>query len=131
MKPTTLGILAVTLAGMVWVGLSAQQEMQSRPGPGSGVMNVNVVNHPAVTAAQNGEWRVAIDNVPTVRLAAPARVSINVPEFVVKGRTYQVSWSDGTNETITVQEISEDGWIQISGRTRWVNLGTARAVEAR
>ena len=124
-------MLAVTLAAAVWVGVSAQQEMQSRPGPGSGVMNVNVVNHPAVTASQNGEWRVAIDNVPTVRLASPARVSVNVPEFVVKGRTYLVTWGDGTTETITVQEISEDGWIQISGRTRWVNLGTARAIDAR
>lgn len=131
MKRTGQAILAGTLAAAVWVGVSAQQEMQSRPGPGSGVMNVNVVNHPAVTAAQNGEWRVAIDNVPTVRLASPARVSVNVPEFVVKGRTYLVTWSDGTSETITVQEISEDGWIQISGKTRWVNLGTARAIDAR
>ena len=39
-----LGVLAVAVATAAWVGLSAQQEMLPRPGPGSGITPVRIVN---------------------------------------------------------------------------------------
>src|SRR5215203_3469095 len=126
MNRMRLGLLAGAFAAVVWVGVSAQQEMQSRPGPGSGVTNVSVVNHPAVTAAQSGEWRVAIDNVPEVRVTNTPKVSVKLPDFVVRGRNYLVIWTAGESEKITVREIAEDGWVQVeSANARWVNLRAA------
>jgi hypothetical protein len=125
-----LGLLAGAFAAVVWAGVSAQQEMQSRPGPGSGVMNVSVVNHPAVTAAQSGEWRVSIDNVPDVRVANTAKVSVKLPDFVARGRNYLVIWTAGESEKISVREVGEDGWVQVeSANPRWVNLREARSIE--
>jgi hypothetical protein len=128
-----LGMLLAGTVAVTWVGLSAQQEMQPRPGPGTGVMNVAVVNHPAVTAAQSGEWRMSVANVADVRVANTVATTLMVPRFVQTGRMYAITWATGEREQITVRELGEDGWIRVdqSPGSRWVNLGTARAIEDR
>lgn len=122
---------AVIVATVLWTGIEAQQEVLPKPGFGSGVMSVNVVNHPAVTAAQSGEWRVTVGNVATVRLAEAATVRVAGPLFAARGSRYTVTWAAGETETITVSDIAEDGWVRVenTGRQRWVNLRHARAVE--
>ena len=116
-----LGSLA--LVAMVWSGLSAQQEMLPRPGPGSGVSNVagsvSINEMPDVNAKQRGEWRVGIAGVPEVRMAAPT--------FIHSGQRYEVTWSGGDKEVVTIAEIAANGWVRVE-RSRWVNLGHARSV---
>jgi hypothetical protein len=116
-----IGVIAGTV---LWTGLAAQQEVQPRPGPGSGVTNVSVVNRPAVLADQLGDWQVAISRMPTV--------GVRVPPFAFKGTRYLVTWPNGDIDKIAIVDTSEDGWVQVEntgGRMRWLNLSTARSLE--
>jgi len=124
--------IGIALAGvvMLWAGTAARQEVRSTPGPTSGIMTVrgtvDIGNAPAVTAAQQGEWRVAVSSAPPVVMAGPV--------FVVRGGRYTITWPTGTLETVTVVEPGGAGWAQVAfpagdGRPRWVNLGAAIAVE--
>ena len=116
----------------MWSGVAAQQEVLSRPGPGTGLSNVNVVNRPAVAAEQGGEWQVAISRMPDVRISNTATVSIQLPRFASKG-TFLVTWQSGESEKVTVIDIGEDGWVQaantVRSGARWLNLRSARAIE--
>ena len=121
---------AVTIG--LWAGLGAQQEMRSRPGPGSGVMDVNVVNHPAVTAAQSGDWRVTLANTAMVRVANTPVVTVEGPSFVVRGSAYRVTWENEQTDTVKIVSVQSNGWVQVEnsgGRARWINLNNARSVE--
>jgi hypothetical protein len=117
---------AVTLAGLAlaataWVALSAQQEMLPRPGPGSGVTPVRVVEEPVVRLAKGSE----------VRVADPVTVTMRPPSFVVKGRTLEITWSTGDDERVTVGDVLDGGWIDVGsagGGTRYINLTSARSV---
>jgi hypothetical protein len=120
-----LGSLA--LAAMVWSGVSAQQEMLSRPGPGSGVSKVSgtvtIDEMPDVNAKQRGPWRVGITDMPEIHVAGPA--------FVRPGGRYDITWEGGDKESLVVSSIGADGWVKVEHqRSRWVNLGLARSVEA-
>lgn len=122
--------LAVGAAAAVWVGVAAGQDAQPRPALGSGRVNVNVINTPAVTAQQGGEWRVALAGPADVRVANQPQVRIAGPAFLQAGRAYRVTWADGQAEVITVTALSGDGWVQV-GSGSWVNVAVARAIEAR
>jgi len=120
---------AVGAAAVLWVGLSAQQEVLPRPGPGSGVTRVagsiEVTNAPEVHAAQRGAWQVGINNVPTVRVA-----EIGGPAFLQQGQRYELTWADGQVEAVTVTAAGRDGWIEVdSERRRWINLSSVRAIQ--
>ena len=124
----------LTVLAVLWVGVTAQQEMQSRPGPGSGTMNVNVVNRAQVTATQGGEWRVVLANAPDVQVTNVVPVTIEPPQFVVVGATSRVTWTTGEVETVTVRQLARGGWIRVDTQGaggRWINLQTARSVETR
>ena len=122
-------LMAVVIAGLVWMQVSAQQEVQSRPGPGSGMMDVRVVNHPAVTAAQSGAWEVGLSRPADVRLINT--VSLTRPYFIQLNTSYRVSWTAGESETVRVVEAGGGGWVQVSsaGGMRWINLDLARSIE--
>ncbi len=124
---------ALALAATVWSGISAQQEMQPRPGPGIGVSKVTgsvsidggvTVDHlPDVNAKQRGAWRVGITDLPDVHLAGPP--------FVRAGGRYEVTWTSGQTELVSVTAVASDGWVKVEHhRSRWLNIGLARAVEA-
>ena len=112
-----LSVLAVAVAAAAWVAVSAQQEMLPRPGPGSGVTPVRIVNEAAVTVSGTSD----------VRVTAPVAASVRVPSFATKGRTLVVVWATGDDESVTVNEVLEDGWVAVDGN-RFVNLSSARSV---
>jgi hypothetical protein len=113
---------------------TAGQQTKERPGFGSGVVQVEgsvdvaaiktpVHVHGTVNAAQAGSWNVAVSNSPAVSIAPP--------EFLKAGGRYNVIWSTGDSETVTIASLGTGGWVRLSGSgERWVNLTTARSVTA-
>src|SRR5688572_16710828 len=99
MNRRAVGLAMITIAAGVWVGVSAQQEMLSRPGPGSGVTPVRVVEEPVVRLARGSEVRV-VDTIT---------VSMRAPSFVVKGRTLEITWATGDEERVSVSEVLDGG----------------------
>jgi hypothetical protein len=132
MNRSHLAVVALLAGAVLWVGTSAQQEVQTRPGPGSGLMNVNVLNRPAVLAEQIGEWQVSISRMPDVRIANTATVAVQSPLFATTGSKYVVTWAAGETERIAITGVGEGGWVQVEnpGRgKRWINLSNARSIE--
>ena len=153
-------VVAVVAAIAVGVGVAAQQEMLSRPGPGSGVTGV----------AQRGNWEVAINNVPTVRVANAIPVRVGVPAFIKNG-AFEITWANGDKENVTIVRFdnradprldlpqsrplrpdeapdprpeprqdrpdplqpADGGWVEVrsTGKTRWINLAAVRSIEER
>jgi hypothetical protein len=113
---TMIAALAVATV-LVWIGVSAQQEMLPRPGPGSGVMDVR--------------GTVSIANIPDVQVTNVPSVVVTGPEFLQKGGRYKVTWPTGEPELITVADVPHGGWIRVAhaGGARWINLSAALAVE--
>jgi hypothetical protein len=113
--------------------VAARQDAQPRPALGSGRVDVNVINEPAVTALQGGDWRVALAGPADVRVSNQPRVTVAGPTFLQAGRAYRVTWDGGQTEVVTVAALSGDGWVQVEagGRGYWINLAVARAIEAR
>jgi hypothetical protein len=115
MRNSVMALMAVGAAVVVWIGVSAQQEMLPRPGPGSGIIDVR--------------GTVSLANVPDVRIAEIPPVTINGPAFLQRGSRYTVTWPSGEREQITVTETGQGGgWVRVS-TSRWVNLDAAYAVE--
>ena len=125
-------VLALGVAAVLWAAVSAQQqEMKPRPGPGSGITNVTgevqVTNTPTVRASQQGEWRLAVESLPGVRIT-----ELPSPGFLRSGYRYEITWPDGSHETVTVDRIAGNGWIEVERGRRWVNVTSARSIaEAR
>jgi len=137
--------MRVSFAGAIVVAVSLMavavlaQQVQPVPGPGSGVVtvagavnvantpSVNVANAPSVNAAQAGAWKVTLANTPAVVLTPP--------EFLRPHGRYDVVWASGQRESITVVQVGSGGWggwakVQTTnGRTRWINVAGAAAVE--
>ena len=125
-------VLSFAAAAALWVVVSAQQqEMKPKPGPGSGITNVvgevAITNAPSVQAAQAGEWRVSVENVPGVRVT-----EFPSPGFLRSGLRYEITWADGATEAVQVEKSAGNGWIEVERGRRWVNVTTARSIrEAR
>ena len=126
-------VVTVSAAALLGVAAAAQQEMLPKPGPGSGVTNVtgsvSIANTPnvnvanTVQAAQQGEWRVAIQDTPSVRVT-----EVPSPGFLRTGSRYEITWVDGTSETVTISSLAANGWIEVERSRRWVNLSSARSI---
>ena len=126
MNRSAIILVVAILAGVTWA--AAQQEVQSRPGPGSGVMDVRVINHPAVTAAQSGAWEVGLSRPADARIIGMPNVTVSRPYFIQVNTTYVVTWSATDSEKVTITEAGGGGWVQVKG-SRWINLDQARSVE--
>lgn len=116
---------ALAVAAAVWTGVSAQQEMLPRPGPGSGVTpirgTVSIETLPDLEVKQRGDWRVGITDLPAIQIA-PA-------PFLRRGGRYEITWPNGDQETVTVRATGADGWVQVGQKDGpWLNLRNARAV---
>jgi hypothetical protein len=126
-------VALIFAAVLVCVSVAARQ-VQPYPGPGSGIVTVagtvNVGNSPSVQAAQYGEWKMVVANIPDVRIADTAAVRIASPSFLTPKRTYEVVWGTGDRETISVLDVGVDGWarVQHAGGQRWVNASLARSI---
>jgi hypothetical protein len=121
-------VSAAAVAGVLWAAvLAGQQEMKERPGPGSGITNVtgavSITNTPAVLATQQGEWTVAVNNVPGVRI-----MEIPSPGFLRAGYRYEITWTDGGTDTVLIESISGNGWVEVERGRRWVNVLSARSI---
>ena len=125
-------ISALAVTAVLWVAVAAQQqEMKERPGPGSGITHVtgavSITNTPTVMATQEGEWRVAVNNVPSVRIT-----DMPSPGFLRAGYRYEITWGDGSIDTVLVESLAGNGWIEVERGRRWVNVNAARSIrEAR
>lgn len=124
-----------SIALVTGIGVYAlAQETQPFPGPGTGIVKVagtiDVGNTPIVLATQYEEWKVAISNMPDVRVVNTPSVSIAPPTFLRKGGRYEITWPTGERQTIQVVESAPGGWVRIdASRQRWINLASARAVD--
>jgi hypothetical protein len=120
-------VIALAAAALVWVVVSAQQEMLPRPGPGSGVTSVtgsvSIANTPNVRASQDGDWHVAVANTPSVRVT-----EVPPPAFLRAGTTYEIIWTDGYREIVSVSSIAANGWIEVERGRRWINPSSARSI---
>jgi hypothetical protein len=128
---TAVMMTALGVGALLWAGVSAQQEMLPKPGPGRGVTqvegSVEVKNAPEVHAAQRGDWHVAISNTPSVRVTEVAG-----PSFIRSGQRFQITWADGQTEVVVASGAARDGWVPVGGTSsRWINLANARAIDAR
>lgn len=125
-------VMSIVTAAVLWVAVSAQQqEMKPRPGPGSGITTVvgevAITNAPTVQAAQAGEWRVSVQNVPGVRVT-----EFPSPGFLRTGVRYEITWPDGATDTVQVEKSAGNGWIEVDRGRAWVNVSSARSIrEAR
>ncbi|MEO8076685.1 MAG: hypothetical protein ABI818_10175 [Acidobacteriota bacterium] len=124
-------IIGAAVAGAVALiaGVSAQ-DVRSAPGFGTGIVNVRgtveVANALDVRASQVGPWQVAIANIPEVRPV----VEFAGTGFVTRGKRYDVTWTGGERESVTIEDVGQNGWVRVTGaRRRWVNLTNARSVE--
>jgi hypothetical protein len=127
---TSMAVAVVAVA----LGLTARGQVQSVPGPGSGVVTVTgrvEVVDGMVRSTQNGDWKVQIANVPDVRVTNTATVARAPLSFLKTGVRVMVTWQDGTQETIRVGQLGSGGWVfdDQATRRRWLNLDGARSVE--
>ena len=121
MKTRIVTLAGAALAATAWVALSAQQEMLPRPGPGSGITPVRVVEEPIVRLAKGAE----------VRVLDPVYVAMRPLAFAAKGRTLEITWPTGEIDRVTVAGVVDGEWVEVGssgGETRYINLGTARSV---
>ena len=123
---TRLAIGALIAVGALLCVRSSSGQVQPVPGPGTGVVTVtgtvDVGNVPAVNAVQRGDWKVTVENLPSVTLAP-------LP-FLKVGRTYRITWPSGQTQTVTVRQTGPHGWVATDATQRsWVNLAGAQQVE--
>lgn len=118
-----IAVALIGLLGVFWIARA--QVVYPTPSPGTGVVTVAgavaISNVPTVRAAQAGDWTVTLAN---------NLVAVAGPDFVKSPGRYEVIWPNGERETVAVEQVSRDGWVRVSAG-RWINLGTARSVEAK
>ena len=127
-------IVLVAVAGLHYVQSTAGQ-VQSVPGPGTGIVNVqgevDVRRLPPIEVAQRGDWRVSLASAADVRLVNTPAVALTLPPFLRAGGRYEVTWPGGERETFTLAQPGTSGWVRAAseGRERWLNLSTARTIQ--
>ena len=121
------GVVAV-VAALYWAR-SIEGQVQSVPGPGSGVVIVQ-----GEVDGQQGDWKVSLANVADVRVAnTPAVAAAPLPFLRVGGR-YMVTWPVGETETFEVAQLGGGAWVRAAvddqrGRLRWLNLTVAKSID--
>ena len=92
---------------------------------------MDVATIPIVRVAPAGEWRMTVANVPDVRVVNTPTVASAAPDFVRSGARYEITWSGGERETVTVSQALPGGWIRVEegDRRRWLNVAAARSLE--
>jgi hypothetical protein len=121
-------ILVAALVGTAvlgWTRAVAQQVLQPQANSGSGVVTIEG----AVRATQVGDWSVSVANAPNVHVVNTPSVALAPPEFLRLRGSYELTWPDGSRESIVVQQIGRDGWVRVEVG-RWVNVLAARSVKA-
>ncbi len=128
-------ILRVAVA-LLFCGLLADvattgQQTQRLPGPGSGIVDVEVVKEAQVAAAQRGEWRVGQQG--DWRVQGTVATLPSMPRFIKVGGVYAVR-GPSLEMVATVRELHESGWALVSDELRqehWINLAAMSSVRVR
>jgi hypothetical protein len=126
------GVIAVAL--LVWAR-STDGQVQSVPGPGTGVVTVqgvvDVRDLPPIDVGQRGDWKMSLANVADVRVVNTPTVAAAPLAFLKVGGKYDVTWPAGDRETIGVAQLASGGWVRATGggRERWLNLSVAKVIE--
>ena len=134
MRRTVGAGILIAVAALYWAR-STDGQVQSVPGPGSGVVTVqgevDVRRLPPIDAGQRGDWKVSLANVPDVRVVNTATVTVAPVAFLRVGGKYAVTWPAGDREMVSIAELGNGGWLRAAGegRRRWLNLGTAKTIE--
>jgi len=127
------GVLVV-MAGFYWVR-STDGQVQSVPGPGSGIVTVrgevDIRRLPPMDVSQRGDWKVSLANVADVRVVNTPTVAVAPLAFLKVGGRYDVIWPAGDRETVGIAELGSGGWVRAAGegRRRWVNLAAAKTIQ--
>jgi hypothetical protein len=135
MRKTAIAVAVAALAIAAGaLSIPASGQVQSAPGPGSGVVSVTgrvEVADGMIRASQLGDWRILVANAPDVRVVNTATVARAPLPFLKQGARVLVTWQDGSTETVRLGQLAGGGWAQTetAGRTRWLNLDGARYVE--
>jgi hypothetical protein len=130
-----VAVVALLCALAADVGTSGQQG-QRLPGPGTGIVDVVVVNEPGITqrgewkVGQQGEWRMAQQGDWRVAVTGPVVAIPSMPNLVTVNATYTIQWDVTNFERATVREIHPGGWVraEIGKTTRWINLSRALSI---
>ena len=131
LRPLSIVVVVVVALGAALVA----QQTQPRPGPTSGIVEVagrvEVANTPTVLSQQAGQWKVAVANVPDIRVANVPTVSVATPDFLTKGSRWEIAWAGGASEIVEIAQTAAGGWVRIAGsdRQRWINLAEVRAMQ--
>jgi hypothetical protein len=132
---TTVGAgVLMAVAALCWAR-STDGQVQSVPGPGSGIVTVqgevDVRRLPPIDAGQRGDWKVSLANVPDVRVVNTPTVTAAPLAFLKAGGRYAVTWPAGDTQRIGVAELGSGGWVRAAGQGRqlWLNLATAKAIQ--
>ena len=134
MRTNVVAGVLIAVAALYWAR-STNGQVQSVPGPGSGIVTVqgevDVRRLPPIDAGQRGDWKVSLANVAEVRVVNTPAVTVAPPPFLKVGRQYLVTWPAGETETIVIAEVGSGGWSRAASgkRPRWLNLATAKAIE--
>lgn len=128
MKSTTVSAaLAAGVATAIALGVAYGDQATPTPRLGTGSVTVegDVKVKGDVRAQQSGAWKVAVDG--TV-VTSPSSLP-----FVRVGRSYQITWADGSVQNAVVRE-TYGSWARVeSGETqaRWINLAVALSIAER
>ena len=135
-----LRVAVALLAGALLADVvTTGQQTQRLPGPGSGIVDVEVVKEAQVAAAQRGDWRVAQQGDWRVAQQGDWRVQGTVatlpsmPRFLKVGGVYAVR-GPSLEMVATVRELHESGWALVSDEMRqehWINVAAMSSVRVR
>jgi hypothetical protein len=126
------GVVVAVVA--LYLARSTHGQVQSVPGPGTGVVTVQGVVDvralPPIDVGQRGDWKMSLANVADVRVVNTPTVVAAPLAFLKVGGKYDITWPAGDRETIGVAQLGSGGWVRAAGgRQRWLNLSVARAIE--
>ena len=123
--------VALLVGGLLSDVVATGQQTQRLPGPGSGIVDVEVVKEALVAAAQRGEWRVGQQG--DWRVQGTVATLPSMPRFLKVGGVYAVR-GPSLEMVATVRELHESGWALVSDELRqehWINLATMSSVRVR
>ena len=126
--------IVIAVGGLYLAGSTAGQ-VQSVPGPGSGMVavqgEVDIRRLPPIDVGQRGDWKVSLANVPDVRVVNTPTIAVAPLAFLRVGGRYDVIWPAGDRETVGIAELGSGGWVRAAGagRRRWLNLAAAKTIE--
>jgi hypothetical protein len=112
---------------------SDAQQGQKLPGPGTGVVDVQLVREAEVAAAQRGDWRVAQQGEWRVGVTGAVATLPAMPPIVHRDGVY-ILRGPSIEMVATIRELHPSGWARVADEARqqhWVNLPAMTSIRER